>query len=111
MVECVCFHGPFTVEDVQVVGLPGRSRAARLWPSDHAGIVAALTLRLHNDHWPLGVKPGQDPTRLDFARVTPFRSAMARSVSSFVCQNCGAAYSRWQGPCHSCRPCNTLPEP
>ena len=26
---------------------------------------------------------------------------MAKSSLSFVCQNCGAAYNRWQGKCES----------
>src|SRR4051812_44119804 len=52
----------------------------------------------------------QSPSRLDFAGLTPSRSDMARSVSSFVCQNCGAAYSRWQGRCDSCGEWNTIAE-
>jgi len=35
---------------------------------------------------------------------------MARRNLSFVCQNCGAAYSRWQGKCESCGEWNTLVE-
>src|SRR5215831_9957436 len=35
---------------------------------------------------------------------------MARSVSSFVCQNCGAAYRRWQGKCDACGEWNTIVE-
>src|SRR5262249_51396794 len=57
-----------------------------------------------------GSKPCQNLWRLDFASPTPFRSGMARSVSSFVCQNCGAAYSRWQGRCDSCGEWNTIAE-
>jgi len=34
---------------------------------------------------------------------------MARAaVLSFVCQNCGAAYNKWQGKCESCGEWNTL---
>jgi DNA repair protein RadA/Sms len=34
---------------------------------------------------------------------------MARSaVLSFVCQNCGAAYNKWQGKCESCNEWNSL---
>src|SRR3954469_23714020 len=33
---------------------------------------------------------------------------MAKSTLSFVCQNCGAAYNRWQGKCESCGEWNTL---
>jgi len=36
---------------------------------------------------------------------------MARRASpSFVCQNCGAAYNRWQGKCDACGEWNTLAE-
>src|ERR1700757_2672186 len=35
---------------------------------------------------------------------------MAKSTLSFVCQNCGAAYNRWQGKCESCGGWNTLAE-
>src|SRR5882757_7531669 len=35
---------------------------------------------------------------------------MAKSTLSFVCQNCGAAYNRWQGKCESCGEWNTLAE-
>ena len=35
---------------------------------------------------------------------------MARRAPSFVCQNCGAAYSRWQGKCDACGEWNTLVE-
>jgi DNA repair protein RadA/Sms len=33
---------------------------------------------------------------------------MARLATSFVCQNCGAAYGRWQGKCEACREWNTI---
>src|ERR1700716_4656492 len=35
---------------------------------------------------------------------------MAKNALSFVCQNCGAAYNRWQGKCESCGEWNTLVE-
>ena len=35
---------------------------------------------------------------------------MAKSSPSFVCQNCGAAYNRWQGKCEACGEWNTLVE-
>ncbi|MCO5129086.1 MAG: DNA repair protein RadA [Xanthobacteraceae bacterium] len=35
---------------------------------------------------------------------------MAKPTLSFVCQNCGAAYNRWQGKCESCGAWNTLTE-
>src|SRR5512134_1864978 len=35
---------------------------------------------------------------------------MAKSTLFFVCQNCGAAYNRWQGKCESCGEWNTLAE-
>ncbi|MGE3150218.1 MAG: DNA repair protein RadA [Pseudorhodoplanes sp.] len=35
---------------------------------------------------------------------------MAKNVASFVCQNCGAVYGRWQGKCEACGEWNTLVE-
>src|SRR5580698_703507 len=35
---------------------------------------------------------------------------MAKNALSFVCQNCGSAYNRWQGKCESCGEWNTLAE-
>jgi DNA repair protein RadA/Sms len=35
---------------------------------------------------------------------------MARNRTSFVCQNCGAVSSRWQGKCESCSEWNSLVE-
>ena len=35
---------------------------------------------------------------------------MAKSRSRFVCQNCGAVYSRWQGRCDECGEWNTVAE-
>jgi DNA repair protein RadA/Sms len=35
---------------------------------------------------------------------------MARNEPSFVCQNCGAAYGRWQGQCSACKEWNTIVE-
>lgn len=35
---------------------------------------------------------------------------MAKNALSFICQNCGAAYNRWQGKCESCGEWNTLSE-
>src|SRR5271169_3120146 len=35
---------------------------------------------------------------------------MARRPLSFVCQNCGAVYGRWQGKCDSCGEWNTISE-
>ncbi len=35
---------------------------------------------------------------------------MARGAPSFVCQNCGAAYNKWQGKCEACGEWNTLSE-
>ncbi len=35
---------------------------------------------------------------------------MAKNTLSFVCQNCGAAYNKWQGKCESCSEWNTLSE-
>jgi DNA repair protein RadA/Sms len=35
---------------------------------------------------------------------------MSKRALSFVCQNCGAAYGRWQGKCDACGEWNTLAE-
>src|SRR6202140_3282530 len=35
---------------------------------------------------------------------------MARRDPSFICQNCGAAYGRWQGKCDACGEWNTIAE-
>jgi DNA repair protein RadA/Sms len=35
---------------------------------------------------------------------------MSKRNLSFVCQNCGAAFSRWQGKCEACGEWNTLSE-
>lgn len=49
-IDLVQFRGPFTVEDVQVVGAsPADRTRLGLWPSDHAGVVATLTLRPRDD--------------------------------------------------------------
>jgi DNA repair protein RadA/Sms len=35
---------------------------------------------------------------------------MAKHAASFICQNCGAAFNRWQGKCEACGEWNTLSE-
>jgi DNA repair protein RadA/Sms len=35
---------------------------------------------------------------------------VARRTDSFVCQNCGAHYGRWQGKCDACGEWNTIAE-
>ncbi|HVW93727.1 MAG TPA: DNA repair protein RadA [Devosia sp.] len=35
---------------------------------------------------------------------------MAKAKSSFICQSCGAAYSRWQGRCEACGEWNSIVE-
>src|SRR6266699_4517374 len=35
---------------------------------------------------------------------------MARREQTFICQNCGAAYGRWQGKCDGCGDWNTIAE-
>jgi DNA repair protein RadA/Sms len=35
---------------------------------------------------------------------------MARRELTFICQNCGAAYGRWQGKCEACGEWNTIAE-
>jgi endonuclease/exonuclease/phosphatase family metal-dependent hydrolase len=49
-IDLVQFRGPFTIEDVKVVGASAADRMRLgLWPSDHAGVVATLTLRSRNN--------------------------------------------------------------
>jgi len=38
------------------------------------------------------------------------RFAMSKRSLTFVCQNCGAAFNRWQGKCEACGEWNTLSE-
>lgn len=35
---------------------------------------------------------------------------MSKVKTSFLCQNCGAQYARWQGQCNSCKEWNTIAE-
>ena len=35
---------------------------------------------------------------------------MAKAALSFVCQNCGAAFGRWQGKCEACGEWNSIIE-
>src|SRR5262249_50262661 len=35
---------------------------------------------------------------------------MARRETTFICQNCGAAYGRWQGKCDACGEWTTIAE-
>ena len=35
---------------------------------------------------------------------------MSKRSLNFVCQNCGAAFSRWQGKCEACGEWNALSE-
>src|SRR5947208_6454585 len=37
-------------------------------------------------------------------------AVMAKNIASFICQNCGAAYGRWQGKCDACGEWNTIAE-
>ena len=34
----------------------------------------------------------------------------AKTLTQFICQNCGASYSKWQGQCAQCQEWNTLVE-
>jgi DNA repair protein RadA/Sms len=40
----------------------------------------------------------------------PRPNPMSRHTPTFVCQNCGAVFSRWQGKCDSCGAWNTIAE-
>ncbi len=35
---------------------------------------------------------------------------MAKNAPTFICQNCGATYGRWQGKCDACGDWNTIAE-
>ena len=35
---------------------------------------------------------------------------MAKAKSQFICQSCGAVYSRWQGRCEACGEWNSIAE-
>jgi endonuclease/exonuclease/phosphatase family metal-dependent hydrolase len=49
-IDLVQFRGPFTIEGVQVVGVsPADRTRLGLWLSDHAGVVATLTLRSRDE--------------------------------------------------------------
>ena len=65
---------------------------------DALALIAPLGCSFH------AMKSPPVPPRL---QLTPI---MAKSTLSFVCQNCGAAYNRWQGKCESCGEWNTLAE-
>src|SRR5262245_58608541 len=48
--------------------------------------------------------------RLTFRQRGRFGPLMARATASFICQNCGATYGRWQGKCDACGEWNTIAE-
>lgn len=35
---------------------------------------------------------------------------MAKTTTTFYCQNCGTSYAKWQGQCNSCNKWNTIVE-
>ena len=35
---------------------------------------------------------------------------MAKTKTTFFCQNCGAQFAKWQGQCTSCKEWNTIAE-
>jgi len=37
--------------------------------------------------------------------------AMAKHAHSFICQNCGAVYDRWQDKCEACGELRRAPRP
>jgi len=49
-------------------------------------------------------------SRLDKRRPLVLLNIMAKSRSTFVCQNCGALTNRWQGRCDSCLEWNSIVE-
>src|SRR5471030_223550 len=56
--------------------------------------------------------PKRFPCRfLGAASISRFgKKSMSKRTLSFVCQNCGAAYGKWQGKCEACGEWNTLAE-
>src|SRR5215472_3232307 len=48
--------------------------------------------------------------RLSLPELIPRRFPMSKRNLTFVCQNCGAAFSRWQGKCEACGEWNSLSE-
>src|ERR1043166_6382224 len=47
---------------------------------------------------------------MGFTSLNPSYVCMARRTLTFVCQNCGAVYGRWQGKCEACGEWNTIAE-
>nr|HMQ44337.1 hypothetical protein [Mariniflexile sp.] len=35
---------------------------------------------------------------------------MAKVKTTFICQNCGSQYAKWQGQCNACKEWNTIVE-
>src|SRR5690606_37337412 len=48
--------------------------------------------------------------RISFNRKIFGASVSTKSKSAFVCNDCGAEYSKWQGQCSECGAWNTLSE-
>jgi hypothetical protein len=70
-IDLVQFRGAFTVKDVQVVGAGPADRArVGLWPSDHARVVATLTL-------PICRAPGARHTTSSAASLRNLRYIMS----------------------------------
>src|SRR5258706_494588 len=78
----------------------GFTRARELRPA-----FAAAARRGHKDR--VGGVLHRIPAQ---SSATSGSAIMARRETSFVCQNCGAAYSRWQGKCDACGEGNTIAE-
>ncbi len=45
-----------------------------------------------------------------YATESGLRGLMAKSKTAYVCSDCGAEFSRWQGQCGECREWNTISE-
>ncbi len=90
--------------DTECFGGPGSSRRVPARARDADGAMNCDGLRAGNP-------PRAAPFRA-ISSTTPSNSTdpMAKNTLSFVCQNCGAAYNRWQGKCESCGEWNTLAE-
>src|SRR5262249_11990880 len=57
-----------------------------------------------------GCSPGRSTASAGKALDPAVSDQMARRETTFICQPCGAAYSRWQGKCDACGQWNTIAE-
>ena len=89
----------------RLISLGSRSRKERERERDHQEEVKTRATDCYHERG--GLKHDMSSAHKFQKATDPF---MAKSTLSFVCQNCGAAYNRWQGKCESCGEWNTLAE-